>query len=257
VNLTLLKLIATPALIGLASLAGRRWGHAISGWIVALPLTTGPIVFFLALSHGPAFAAETAAGALTGCFSLVAFTLAYAHLALRLRWPATLAISSLAFFVATAALRNAVLPLVPLWIGVLASLLLAFRILPRPPVVTTSAGQLPALWDIPLRMAIATGFVLVITSLAASIGPHLAGLLAPFPLFTATLAAFAQHQNGGAAAVSVLRGLLLGLFSYASFMFTLSLLLLPAGVTAAFAVALLAVFAFQGLALWFLRSGIR
>jgi len=66
VNLTLLKLIVTPALIGLASLAGRKWGHAISGWLVALPLTTGPIVFFLAVSHGPAFAAETAAGILTG-----------------------------------------------------------------------------------------------------------------------------------------------------------------------------------------------
>jgi hypothetical protein len=51
VNLLLLKLVLTPALIALASLAGRRWGHAVSGWIVALPLTTGPIVFFLGLSR--------------------------------------------------------------------------------------------------------------------------------------------------------------------------------------------------------------
>ena len=80
-NLLVLKLILTPALIGLASLAGRRWGHAVSGWIVALPLTTGPIVFYLALSHGAAFAADTAAGILAGGFSLAAFVFAYGRLA--------------------------------------------------------------------------------------------------------------------------------------------------------------------------------
>jgi hypothetical protein len=257
VNLTLLKLILTPALIGLASLAGRKWGHAISGWIVALPLTTGPIVLFLALSHGPAFAADTAAGILTGCFSLVAFTLTYARLALRWRWLPTLVAASLAFFVMTSLLRSVHLPLVPLWLGVLAALLLAVRALPQPPEAQSSAQQLPGAWDIPLRMLIATGFVFAITSLASAVGPHLAGLLAPFPLFTATLVAFAQHQGGTAAAVSVLRGLLLGLFSFASFMFTLSLLLVPAGTLSAFVPALLVVFIFQGLALRLLRGGIR
>jgi hypothetical protein len=78
VNLLLLKLILTPALIGLASLAGRRWGHAISGWVVALPLTTGPIVFFLAITHGPAFP-RIAVGILTGNFSLVVFIIIFAH----------------------------------------------------------------------------------------------------------------------------------------------------------------------------------
>jgi len=32
----LLKLVLTPALIAAASLAGRRWGHAVSGWLVGL-----------------------------------------------------------------------------------------------------------------------------------------------------------------------------------------------------------------------------
>ncbi|HLI06681.1 MAG TPA: hypothetical protein VKV40_08945 [Ktedonobacteraceae bacterium] len=31
------KLLLTPLLIGLVSLAGRRWGPAVSGWIVGLP----------------------------------------------------------------------------------------------------------------------------------------------------------------------------------------------------------------------------
>ena len=37
-----LKLTLTPILILTASLASRRWGQAIGGWLVSLPLTTGP-----------------------------------------------------------------------------------------------------------------------------------------------------------------------------------------------------------------------
>lgn len=33
----LLRIVVTPALIGAASLAGRRWGQAVSGWLVGLP----------------------------------------------------------------------------------------------------------------------------------------------------------------------------------------------------------------------------
>ena len=159
VNLTLLKLVVTPALIGLASLAGRKWGHAISGWIVALPLTTGPIVFFLALSHGPAFAADTTAGILTGCFSLVAFTMVYARLALRWRWLPTLVVSSLVFFVMTALLQSVRMPLLPLWIGVLAALLVAFRLLPhaerprRLPRSSPVSGTFPCAWRSPLVLS--------------------------------------------------------------------------------------------------------
>jgi hypothetical protein len=256
VNLLPLKLILTPALIGLASLAGRKWGHAISGWIVALPLTSGPIVFFLALTHGSAFAAETAAGILAGGFSLVAFVIVYGRLASRWTWLPTLTASTAAFFIMTAILQPARLPLVPLWVAVLASLLLAIQLLPRSPKADPQAETLPGNWDIPLRMVIATSFVLLITSLAPMVGPHLAGLLSPFPLFTATLAAFAHHQHGAAAPITVLRGLLLGLFSYASFMFILAVLLVPAGIPAAFATAIILMIVLQGGALWILLSGI-
>jgi hypothetical protein len=256
VNLLLLKLVLTPALIALASLAGRRWGHAVSGWIVALPLTTGPIVFFLALSHGAAFAADTAAGILAGGFSLTAFVLVYGRLASRWTWLPTLAAASVAFLAATAVLRSVHLPLLPLWISVLTAYYLAFRTLPRDHDPRVQVAAIPGWWDIPLRMVVATGFVILITSLASRVGPHLAGLLSPFPFFTATMAAFAQQQHGGAAAVSVLRGLLLGLFSFASFMFALSLLLIPAGVATAFAAAIVAVFVLQAASFWVLRRGI-
>jgi hypothetical protein len=257
VNLLLLKLILTPSLIGAASLAGRKWGDAISGWLVALPLTTGPIVFLLALTHGTAFAADTAAGILAGGFSLAAFVLVYARLAPRLTWLPTLAAATLAFGLMTLLQQRITFPIVPLWAGVVAAFLLVMQLLPRGLESVVSSDALPGAWDIPLRMILATGFVLLITGAAPALGPHLAGLLSPFPLFTATLAAFAHHLHGPAAAITVLRGLLMGLFSYVTFMFALSLLLVPAGIAPAFAVAIALTVTIQAAALWLIRRGMR
>lgn len=46
------KLLMTPLVVGLISLAGRRWGARVSGWRVGLPLTSAPITMFLfCLTH--------------------------------------------------------------------------------------------------------------------------------------------------------------------------------------------------------------
>jgi hypothetical protein len=254
-NSLLLKVLVTPALIGTASLAGRRWGHSISGWLIALPLTTGPITLFLALSHGPAFAASSAAGTLAGGISQAAFVTAYSQLAWRWKWPASLAAAVMGFAIATAILQPLTLPLVPLCVIVFLVFILVLRALPRQTDPNEVNESLPSRWDIPLRMLIATAFVVLITELAPAVGPRLTGLLAPFPLFTATLAAFAHHQAGPAAAIKVLRGLLMGLFSYASFFFVLALLLVPAGIGLAFAVAIVTMLTLQGISLWILQRG--
>jgi hypothetical protein len=253
-NNLLLKLILTPALIGTASLAGRRWGHSISGWLVALPLTTGPITFFLALSHGAAFAATSASGTLAGGFSQAAFVLCYARLAAHWKWLPTLAASVLTFAVITAALQQLTVPLVPLYVLVFLTFTLAIRLLPHTANSAAVTDSLPARWDIPLRMTVATVFVVLITGLAPAFGPRLTGLLAPFPIFTATLAAFAHHQYGLEATVNVLRGLLMGLFAFASFFFVLAIMLQPAGVFPAFTVAILAVVVLQSISFWVLHN---
>ena len=87
-NILVWKLVLAPIIIGSASLAGRKWGPAVSGWIVGMPLTSGPVLFFVALSHGAAFAANAALGVISGGLSLVAYALAYAWLATRFRWHA-------------------------------------------------------------------------------------------------------------------------------------------------------------------------
>src|SRR5512146_1588531 len=78
-----LKLVLTPVLIGGASLAGRRWGGAVSGWLVALPLTSGPVAAFLVAEHGAPFGARSAVGSLSGVAAEAAFCLGYAWSAQR------------------------------------------------------------------------------------------------------------------------------------------------------------------------------
>src|SRR5262249_17539709 len=85
-TLLVLKLVATPILIVGATLAGRRWGGAVSGWLVGLPLTSGPVSLFLALQHGRHFAARAAVGSVAGVIGEAAFFLVWGFLARR-GWP--------------------------------------------------------------------------------------------------------------------------------------------------------------------------
>ena len=57
-------LILNLALIRAASLAGRRWGESVSGWLPGLPLTSGPVCLFLALEQGPRIRAASTLGSL-------------------------------------------------------------------------------------------------------------------------------------------------------------------------------------------------
>src|SRR6185436_8290352 len=94
VNTLAPKLILTPLLVSSASLAGRRWGPVLSGWIIALPLTSGPIALFIALELGPRTAIEAAAGSLLGGVCLLVFSLVYARAAsARLPWQAAIAVA--------------------------------------------------------------------------------------------------------------------------------------------------------------------
>jgi hypothetical protein len=233
----LLKLVLTPVLIGTASLAGRRWGPAVSGWLVGFPFTSAPIAFFLALNQGVAFAAAAAAGTMTGAISQAAFCLVYAWLALRCGWPVTLTASCLAFALSTAALSHLTLPVLPMFVTVIAALLLALRLMPGSVEKSRAVTGPHPRWDIPARMVVATVFVLLLTGMAPALGPRLTGLLAPFPLYATVLTVFAHRLEGPAPAVAVLRGLLLGLFAFAGFFLVIAGLIERAGIALAFALA--------------------
>src|SRR6185369_9101853 len=180
-NILLLKLILTPLLIGSVSLAGRRWGPTVGGLLVALPLTSGPILFFLALERGAPFTVNTALGTLEGLISNAVYMVVFAWLVMARPWWIALLGALSAFLACTWALQYVTLPL-PLLLGaVWLSLILALGLLPRGAAKPSNARA--PWWDIPGRMVVATSFVLLLTGVASALGPHLSGLLTPVPIF--------------------------------------------------------------------------
>ena len=250
-NLTL-KLVVTPALIGAATLAGRRWGQSIGGWLVGLPLTTGPVAFFIALDHGAQFAAAAVVGSLVGAIAEAAFSVAYGRSAARRSWPRSLLAGSVAYAAVAALLQILALGPLLLFGLVIVALVVSLRLMP--PGTPAAAPAPPPGWDLPARMVLATAVVLAITALAPRLGARLSGLLATYPLFAAILTAFGHRLQGAGAALSVLRGLLFGLFSFAGFCLVLALGLVPLGIPGAFAAAIAVTLLVQGIALWRLRS---
>ncbi len=250
-NLTL-KLVVTPALIGAATLAGRRWGQSIGGWLVGLPLTTGPVAFFIALDHGEAFAAAAVVGSLAGAVAEVAFSLAYGWSALRCRWPAALLAGTAAYAAVAALVQGLALGAFALFVLVVVALAVSLRLMPRG--AAGGAAVVAPRWDLPARMVLATTVVLVLTALAPRLGAQWSGLLATYPLFAAILTAFGHRLQGAGAAIGVLRGLLFGLFSFAGFCLVLALGLVPLGIAGAFAAAIAVALLAQGVSLWRLRA---
>jgi hypothetical protein len=240
------KLLLTPALIAAASLAGRRWGPAVGGWLVGLPLTSGPVALFLALERGPAFAADAALGSLAGAIAEAAFCLAYAYVARAARWPTALAAATVAFAVTAALLQHAITSWMVAAPGAFASLAIVLRLVPHERA--TAAPAPPPRWDLPARMTIATVLVLAITESAPVVGARVSGVLATFPVYAAILTVFA-HRGGAASAVQVLRGLLWGLFGFAAFFVILGALIGRVGTAPAFAAASVGALAVQAMSL--------
>src|SRR5262249_9420289 len=206
VDTLVLKLVLTPTLIGTASLAGRRWGPAVSGWLVGFPFTSAPVALFLALNEGVAFAATAAAGTMAGTISQAVFSVAYGWLARRGGWPLCLAGGWGAVALSPPPPLRFSGPLRPLSLVLRVSLAAALRLMPVPDTRRRASSTAVPRWDIAARMVVATTFVLLLTGIASALGPELTGLLSPFPLYAGILAAFGHHFHGPQAAIAVLRG---------------------------------------------------
>jgi hypothetical protein len=249
---TLLKLLLAPMLILVATLAGRRWGPGVGGWLAGLPLTSGPVSFVLAIEQGPQFAGRAALGTLFGLVSLAAFCLAYGRTARRgTGWAGSLAAALGAFGVSTLVFREASLPLGLAFVLVCVVLAGAGALMAGSGPPAASSRLLPG--DLAIRMALAALLVLVLTSAAAALGPALAGMLSPIPVFGALLAVFAQRDQGAGAAVQLLRGMVLGSFGFATFMLVVGALLDRMAVPPTYALASASAIGVHGLTLAVVR----
>jgi hypothetical protein len=251
----LLKVVVTPVLIATATLVGRRWGHSLSGWLVGLPLTSGPVVFFLALDQGRNFAADASLGIILGVASQAAFVLAYVWIGRSAGWPVRLLAGTAAFGIATAGFQIMRMPVIAEPFFVFACLVVAIPLLPRTEEVARTVAPPPG--DLPVRIVVATLLVVGLTTIAPYLGSYLSGLVSPFPLYAAILAVFAHRASGLAAATAVWRGLLFGLFSFLAFFVVLAAALVSWGVGLSFVLALAVAMTVQAASFMTLRFSAR
>ncbi len=249
----LIKLILMPTIMGLVTLVGRKWGMTIGGWVSSLPWVAGPISVFLALEQGISFAASAAASALAAVIGLVGFCWVYLRLVFQFSW-IICSLAGLCTYIGIAVVFRYVLPL-PAWVifaTVLTSVVIALRSLPMPRAIASPTK--PPKYDIPLRMAVATVFVLFVTVLAQLLGTAWSGLLTPFPILTSILAAFTHHQQGADATVRIFRGLVYGLFGFTSFLFLVCLMVASFPIPVTYGIAFLVALSINMLTFRLLRQ---
>lgn len=232
----LLKITLMPSVIALVTLAIRRWGNQIGGLIGSMPWIAGPILIFFILEQGKAFGIRAIPGIMTGILALLSFCFSYSTFSRKWSWLPTLLISYGIYTLTALFFNSLALSLGVSYGVVMGSVLLALRYFPKPGPEPIKARRLP--FDIPIRMLVATLFTLLITGLAGVLGPTWSGILTPFPILTSILAIFSHTLQGSNGTITTLRGLVLGLLGFTTFLALQAFLLPVFSVALAFALAL-------------------
>jgi hypothetical protein len=210
-----LKLTLVPAFLLIVSTSGKWWGPSVAGWLAGLPVVAGPILYLLVLQHGPLFGAHAAILSLSAILASEAFNFAYAWTCRSRAWPIALSAGLAAWFVAACALS--LLPASPLWAAIVALTAVGFgqSFLPRSDAV--AAGAPLARADLIGRMLAGALLTVLVTSLSGRLGAKWSGLFAVFPLLGTVLSVSSHRAHGPAFVISLLRGMVLGRFSFAAF----------------------------------------
>lgn len=198
-----IKLIVTPLLMLLVSLAARRWGSFVGGILSGMPLTSGPISIYIAIEQGPNFARHAALGSLAGVGAVLLTYMCYIALTRRHSLPIACGGSVLFFCGMSWLLVNINSPLLSIGTAISAiGCILVFTRKDR----TLSFNRQPPPFDLTSRILIATAMVLILTSSANVVGSELSGVLAPVPVIAWPLMVFEHIHHGRTDALTVIRG---------------------------------------------------
>ncbi|TMG98493.1 MAG: hypothetical protein E6H79_19645 [Betaproteobacteria bacterium] len=234
----ILKLLLVAVSVLLATLAARRFGHAVGGAVAGMPMIAGPITAVLLIDHDAAQVRAIALATLVCLPASIVHIVSFAHAASRVRWPAGLVIALAAYLVAGALLTHLRLPPAAVCLLALAvpsiGLWLAPRGLAAHGPVTVPHSELAL--RIVAAVAMATAIIVGADTLPAS----LSGLLLAVPITGSVLPCFTLPRHGAAATASLMRGFIQGLHGFAAFFVTLYLALGSMDRASAFCVALIA-----------------
>jgi len=231
-----LKLAAVPAVVWLASWAGRRWGHRVSGLISGLPVISGPILLFVALDAPPEFVAKTSwttmgASPAIALHCLVYAWLARAPIASRFHWALCLAGAWLAYFASAAGLSAMVIE-GPVGAALaVVEMLLASALMPRARA-PIGIPRIPAS-EIAIRMLAALLIAATVMLGAQVLGPRVSGVLLAFPITASVLPVFTLALYGAEATVRLLAGFVTGLLGFAVYFYVFAELVVSSGLAIA------------------------
>jgi len=203
---------------------------------------------------GASFSTRTAVACLEGLIALVGFALVYSLVARSCGWLASIIVAFLVFIAISAAILE--IPLRrPGWAFFLAcgALLATLWAFPRFSTNVGGEKQLSGrelIW----RMITATVLVFLLTVVAPFVGPIASGLAVVVPVYTSILTVF-NHMKSGARAMAVLKGLVTGAFSGATFYVIVALFLEKLTSVVCFGLAAFACLAVQMIMLRYLHRG--
>jgi hypothetical protein len=238
---TALRLALVPAVVWLASLAARRWGHKVSGYLGGMPMIGGPITLFLAIDHGADFAAKSAAVTLAAVLGQAVHLLVFARVGQRTRWPVALLAGWSGFaIVGIFAAWIDPSPAVALAMAV-TGLAAAWRWLPRYQGDTTPPAVPPA--ELRLRLVAAFALAAAILYTARVFGPVVSGVLLSMPITGSIMPPFTLARYGPDSLARLIRGFAVGLTGFTAFFFTVASGIVAMGTAPAFAAAVLAALA--------------
>jgi len=219
--------------------------------LAGFPVVTGPILYFLAIEQGSAFAAIAAKGSLLAVVACVGFGIVFSLSALRFSWESSLVLGWTGWLVIAGVFTVVPVPL-PLFACVTLAILAAW--LGRR-VVSVQRGVAPAGSALPrselmARMVAGALQVLIVTTIASVVGTQWAGLMAMFPVLGSVLGVFSLRRNGPLYVAQLFRGMFLGFISFATLCTTVSLLLREFSPAQAFALSALTAILVQGIVYW-------
>lgn len=228
-----------PIVIGGVTLASKKWGNLVGGMIASLPWIAGPVILFFTIEQGVDFTISSIKGVMIGIIGVLAFCFVYIYSAIKFSWYVSLILAYLGFLITTL-LLNAVESFMNLNVWYITSIILSLIGIMIFPKLEKHSGLNQTLkYDIYLRMIIITVFVTLITYLAKILGPTWSGILTPFPIITAILAAFTHYTQGAYGTSIILRGMLTGFIGFATFLFLQALLLPIYTIPVSFAIGFL------------------
>lgn len=215
IKIMILKLLLVPSLIAIISYLSTKKGQSIAGLLTGMPVIAGPITWFLYQDQGAQYALTSSYYSILGVLPLGLFCASYAALNNKLPLYLNIPMNMAIYIVIAFGFSQIPVTLLSHPIGVIIAFILVLVFLRCliffsqkrvKPIKMPSISKI----SIVIRMIIAIGFILALTSIALNLPASFIGALTTFPIAASTLAITVELQNSKQDARNCLIGIIQG-----------------------------------------------